>query len=818
MLQTIWRDIRYAARGLWQTRGFTAIAILTIALGMAGPSLIFSLAHWTLLRPVPGVQEPERVVDIASGIFNDRGYRVNRIAYEDYFALRDSLKTLDIAGYQTSSLAVATSQRPARSMMGQFVTDSFFPVLGIRMHVGRAFTAEEDRPGAAARVVVISERAWAELFDRSPAVLQQPIRINGHVFTIVGVTGDGFGGLSRTDASVDAWLPGTTSYLVNHIPSRPGMPSAPGYYQFVGRLRPGVAPEQAGTELHGVAEWLVRRDPERNENFTQATVRVQSLVGDGTRDRTIEFLTPMVTGTLVLLLIASSNVATMMLVRGTTRFTEIAVRRALGSGTLSLLRQGLLEGAMVWAIGGGVALLLVVAVTQTISGYTLIGARGPDAAVPVDWRVIAFTATLSLGTGLVFSVLPTLRSLRADPSLALKAGNPSHTMQNRPASILAAVQLGASLALLVAALLMTTTVRQLSAVDVGVDPQRVHIVNLNPAAAGYRGERAEEFVQRFLTRVTQAPGVERAGAASQPPILVSAMTTAIKPPQDPQSKFASDAAVVLSPGFLAASGIPIVKGRDFTEEDFGAGRAREVVIVNERFARAVFGDAEPVGRTIEYWGLTRRGRPFEVIGVARDVRGRSLTVAPQPMVYELPDPGFVPSPTFVVRMRDDTDPTVLLQAAGAQVDPNVPVERVQSLQGSVDAQRQPWLVISRLMTVLALVAALLSGVGLAAVVSAGIVARLREVAIRVALGATPMRVARYAVRRTVALCAVGLIIGSAGAASIARVLRNRLFGVEPFDPLVWMLASVGLIAIAVAASWIPVRRAIHLDVMRTLRV
>lgn len=819
MVNTVWREFRYAARGLKQGPAFTAMAILTVAAGIAGPSLVFSLANWTLLRPVPGVVEPHRVGTVATATFEETSYRPSRVEYADYFELRRSLKTVELAGRQQTSVIAAAEQQPARTVRTEFVTAAYLRVLGAPMALGRPFVDDEDVPGTPAQVAVISERLWDDLFARDPDVLERVLRVNGHPFSIVGVTSDGFAGSLRTE-TYDLWLPGATYYPVNRMAARPGGSPAPGYYEFVARLRPDVTWVQAQSELQGVAGWLLARDAARNENFKTASARIDGPIGHTPffRNTRVTSLRMMLTGTAILLLIACFNVATMMLARHASRSPDIAVRRALGGSMFDLVRVRLVEGAILWLCGGGVALAVVFAVTRLVDGFTLLGERFTGGEVPLDWRIVAFTALLALAAGLASSLVPALATARANPVTALKAGAPTHSMRHRMASAFIGIQLSATLALLLGALLLTTSVRRLAAVDLGFDVDRTHIVGMSGLrGAGYRGDRATAYLRDFLTRVSASPDVSRITAAEQVPIASANFRTALKPPHDPQMKIPAQVLSVLSGDYFETLRIPLLKGRAFDERDFTLeGRGR--VILSERLARQMFGDDEPIGRTIEYWSLDRRGRPFEVIGVARDIQVTSIEGDPELAIYEVADPAAMLNTSIVVRMSTDTDPTALLRAAGASLDPNVPIENVRPLASFIDIRQREWRVLATLMSVVAAIAILLTGVGLAAIVSAGILSRVREFGIRIALGATPQRIGRHAMRQTMLVTGGGLILGSVGAAALAQLLRSRLFGVGPFDAGPWALAGGGLMLVALAASWIPVRRAVRLDVARTLRV
>lgn len=817
------QDIAYAFRLLARAAGFTVVAVLTLALGIGATTAVFSLANWALLRPVPGVERPGEVRLIWIGSRKTpTSFTPSRLSYPNFNDIAPRLRTVALGAAQGSDVSVATETHAAAPAAVAFTTPSYFDVLGVRARAGRLFTERDDDPSAGAHVAVLSERLANALFRAEPAAVGRTIRVNGIAFTVIGVTGQGFAGTHRINR-VDLWLPGSTYPAVNHFKNtRYDDRASGGFYEFVARRAGGASWEQVEAELGSLKAWLAAEYPSENERLQQVAFHLMAPIGtDAFGGQQIASMMPvMLGGSALVLLIACSNVASLLLMRGIGRGGEVAVRKALGAGRLRLVRQHLTEGTVLWLAGGAVAVAAVWGLLQTVDGGTLLGLRAPTGPVPLDWRVVAFALTLSLAIGLIFSVVPALRAARVEPAGMLREGASSSSPRRlRVGTVLSAVQLALSLTLVVAALLLAATVRQLAQVDVGFDPRNIYTFSVRPGSIGYSPERAAAYREEFARRLRFLPGVEHVAVALRGPFVGSLMYTRVK--RDGGDPLEAQATEVVSSGYFETLRIPVLRGRVFSEDDLGqGGRARPVVIVSELFARELFGTADAVGREIEYSIRGRVGQRYRIIGVVGDVRNGSLTGDSEPVVYEPAalDGAVRPEGTFLIRTRPGFAAAGAVREIAAALEPALPLNLPRWMEEAIAQTRAPWDVLARLMTTLALIAGLLAAVGLYGVIAFGVAARRREFGIRLALGAAPSQLMALALRRTALIAGAGLVLGCAGAAALSRTLQSRLFGVEPSDPLVWGLSILLFAGIALLAAWLPARRAGSVDPVSALRV
>ena len=827
---SMWMDLRqdvtYAWRMLRKAPAFTTIAVLTLAVGIGATTAIFTLANWALLRPVPGVERPDDVQQIWTGARpGGTSFSPGWVSYPNLQDISPRLQSIALAGQQFASFNVGQGASGARPVSGAFVTASYFDVLGVRMRAGRPFSAAEDTPGNPAHVMVISERFARASFADPQAALGRVLQVNGIPCTVIGVTAGGFAGTDRMGGA-DVWMPGAATPVINHMTNRRyDDRRAGGYFQFVARLKNGATWPQADAELRSMAAWLASEYPQENAKFARTTgFHLMGPIGANPlgRPRVMTMTLLMLGVSALVLLIACSNVASLLMMRGVGRSGEVAVRKALGAARLRLIRQHLTEGVLLWAFGGGLALLIVWAALRSANGAALLGMRGRvGEGVPMDWRVILFAAAVSLIVGLVFSVAPALRAVRVEAAEMMRQGAPSSTPRNlRVGTSLTVLQLALSLTLVVGALLLAATIRHLSKVDLGFDARQLYTFSVRPGSVGYDPVRSATYREEFARQLARVPGVEQVAVSIRAPFVGSTMTTTLKKEQAGEvvQPYATE---LLSANYFDTLRIPLRRGRLFSQDDLGmaGSQARPVVIVSELLARELFGTADPVGRMIEYKTIGRVGKRYEIIGVVGDVRADSLTAAPQPMLYE---PAALnvpvrPEGTFIVRASEGRDIAGAVRQIAAALDPALPVVLPMPMAEAIAVARAEWDVLARLMTGLAAIAALLAAIGLYGVIAFGVASRRREFGIRLALGAAPSRVMALVLRRTAIIAAGGLLLGAGGAYALARVLSSRLFGITPFDPWIWTLAALTFVVLALAASWIPARRAVSVDVTHSLR-
>jgi putative ABC transport system permease protein len=824
---SMWMDLRqdvtYAVRTLRRAPSLTAVAVLTLALGIGATTAIFSLANWALLRPLPGVQKPDELLLVWSGMRRgEASFTPSRLSYPNLDDVSARLQSLSLAGMQRGIVNLSLGNAVARSAAATFVTPSYFDVLGVAMVAGRAIRDDEDRPGAASAVTVVSQSFAEASFGRVERALGQELRINSVPFIVVGVAGGGFAGTERMSAT-ELWLPGAATPIVNHMPAmRYDDRKNGGFYEFIGRLRNGASSPQAAAELRSMTAWLAQTYPAENAKFTEVGFHVMGPIGTpalGGAARILSVLKVMFGASGLVLLIACSNVASLLMIRGLGRSGEVAVRQALGASRLRLLRQHLTEGIVLWMLGGGAALFIVWVLLRSADGVALLGQRGGgNEGVPVDWRVAAFALGLSVLVGWLFSFAPALRLSRLSVAERLREGAPSTSGRRLPVgAVLTVFQLALSLTLVVGALLLAATVRQLSRVDLGFEATHLYTFNVRPSSVGYSAQQTRQYRDEFARQLSLVPGVQRVALSTTAPFAGTTTSTRVKV-DGTGEVLQPNTTGVMAPGYFETLGIPLVRGRLFSAEDLGVDGAspRPVVVVSELFARRLFGAGDPLGRTIEFNTIGQVGKRFEIIGVVGDTRFASLVADPEPMVYEVAD-GAYPGLTFVVRATDTSAAAGAVKRIAASLNPSLPVGLPMSMTAAIARARAEWDALARLVSALSAVAGLLAAVGLYGVIAFGVASRRREFGIRLALGAAPSRVAALVLKRAALITGFGLVLGAAGGVTLGRLLSSRLVGVTPFDPLVWCVAAVLLLVIALAASWIPARRAISVDVTRSLR-
>jgi putative ABC transport system permease protein len=826
MLTDLRQDLGYAVRMFRRTPGFATIAVLTLALGMGATTTIFTLANWALLRPVPGVTDPTNVSVIWVGTSRERGsFSPSWLSYPNLGDVSSRTRTLSIGAYQGGgAIPVAGGGQAARNIQTQYVTGTYFDVLGVRMQLGRPFTAAEDTPPSPLLGAVISDRLWQTMFQRSAGVLEKTLDIAGVRFAILGVAAPGFHGTERL-STVDVWVPGSSQAIIRHMPAlRYDARNSGGYYELVARLKPGADWPAATTELESLRAWLRDEYPKENSKFVTAGFHVMGPIGPPPLGRTQmqRLVGPTAFGAAgMLMLIACANVAGLLLIKGLGRRHETAVRKALGAGRGRLLRQHVAEGLLLWVAGGAGALAILFGLRRALDIAAVMGMGTIDIAPPIDWRVLAFTAAVSLAVGIVFSILPAIRATRAEAAETLRATAQTSSGRNFVGTSLTVFQLGAALTLLVGAFLLVGTLRHLASVPLGFDARGLYIFMPQPAAVGYDEARSLAYLYEFQRRLRTVPGVQSATVAKAAPFQSSTSTRIKSAEADPQAR-------PLEPGinhlfdtqYFSTLGIPLLRGRGFTEADIEAGRRDQsrVVMLSDGLARRLFGNADPIGREVRFPVLGKSDQRFQVIGVVGTARYRSLISDRQDMVYE-PAPPNGTRMNIVMTVRAAAGVRVAEEARriAADLNPSLPLTLVWSMDETIGRSTREWDSLARLLGILGGLAAVLACIGLYGVVAHGVAARRREFGIRAALGASRRDVWGLVLRQSATIIGGGIAFGLVGAYAFAQVLSARLVGVTPLDPVLWSLAAFALVAAAAIATIVPAHAATRVNVTETLR-
>ena len=804
MLESILRDARYGARTLLKNKGFTAVAVLTLALGIGANTAIFGVIDAVLLRPLP-YPESERLVTLYGQDGSGEPFAVSPADFLEGYSRANAFESL--AAYRESSFNV-TSRGQAERVSGAVVSPEFFSVMGVSPRIGRPVTPALDTPGGP-RVVVLGHGYWQKRFGGDAGVLGQSIDLDGEPRTVVGVMPEGF----QFPAGAELWA--SSRYAVPEHPLRPTEdPTArrdSQYFSVIGRVRRGVTIVQARAEAQAVAARLKQQYGEAEEAVSAFVFSLHEDVAGGTRPA----LLMMVGAVAILLLIACANVANILLARGATRQKEIALRLALGAGRVRLVRQFLTESLLLALAGGVLGVLLALWALTPLKA--LVPPDMSGGSVPaLDARVLAFTALVSLIAALAFGLFPALNLAQQDLNGVLKEGGRGGSggaRSNRARRVLVVSEIALAAVLLTGAGLLIRSLDRLLDVPLGFEPKGVLAAQLALPQARYpeKSQRAA-FVGSVLERIGGSPEVESAAIVSRLPLNFGRSTRSVEVQgRTPQEIKITPDYLVTSPGYFRSMGIPLLAGRDFEARD--AEGAPKVLIINEATARYLWPGENALGKMIkleEEWK--------QVVGVVGNVRQVSLATPPPPAVHVpyAQDPW--PFMALVARTRTSAAGAApaLIGAVGS-IDRDVPLYAVrpmeQVLTNSVGARRLRTLLLS----LFAFTALALACLGIYGVTAYSVTQRTHEIGIRMTLGAQKRDVLKMVVGQGLKLAVVGVAVGLLAALALSRLATSMLYGVEAADPLTLAAVSLILICVTAAACFVPARRAARVDPLVALK-
>jgi predicted permease len=845
-MESLIQDARYGMRLLGRSKGFTAVAVLSLALGIGANSAMFSLIDAVLLKTLP-VKQPEELVlfnwlsgpngmarSIDGTISNDpaTGMRTSTsFSYLTFERFRDHTETLSgLYAFAPVEQLNVNVDGIAEVAGGQLVTGNYYDTLGVQAILGRTLTGEDDKPGADA-AVVITYRYWERRFGRNPSTVGKSINVNNVPFTIIGITPRGFYGTLQIGETADLSIPMSWEPRI-----RPGSRSLaqPWFWwvRIMGRLKPGATSEQARANLEGLfqqsaeegLEAAIAQLPRRSEAEASQPRDMPSLTvssgSQGLRELRSEYRTPLtillgVVG--MVLLIACSNVANLQLSRAAARKREVAIRLAMGATRSRLVRQMLTESILLAMFGGAFGVLFAYWAKDVLLSLRPWGGDELALELKIDIRVLAFTFAISLITGLLFGLAPAFRSTRIDLTPSLKE-NSLHN-QGRLTSLLTrsliVAQVSMSFVLLIGAGLFLRTLRNLEAVDVGFNRENLLLFRVDPRLSGYRAPQIPDLYQRISERIQAVPGV-RSVALSRHPLLSGSRRTSNIFVEGPANQTADVVYInLVSERFFETMEIPLLIGRAFSAHD--DQRSPKVAVINQKLARKYFGDENPVGRRFSFGGEESEEK-IEIVGIVRDAKYTSLRQQMQPTLYTpyvQETPGQV---NFAVRTAGDVLAlTPSIREAVRDVDSNLPLFDVKTQgQRSEESARQERL-FARLSSFFSIVATTLACIGLYGVMSYGVARRTNEIGIRMALGATAPRVMQMVMREAMLVVVIGVLIGLAAAVATARLIASMLFELAPNDPVTIAGASLLMILVASLAGYLPARRASRVDPMIALR-
>ena len=794
-------DLRYAVRGLRASPGFTAVALLTLAMGIGASTTIFSVANAVLLRPFP-YHEPERIVRLYETNPTTETFAVSE---PDYLDWRQRVRGLSqLAAFTADNVSLIGDGDPEQ-LDAIAATPSLFPLLGVRQMLGRVFSEDEAKPGAPARVVVLSNALWQTRFGADPRIVGRTVNLSGTSYEVIGVMPPEF----IFPGNPALWQPLAPSATL----SRGETPRGDRRLGVIGRLAPNVTQAQALDEMRSVARDLAREYPETNREWGANVTSLEAwLIGDELRTRVQVLLVAVG----LLLAMGCVNVASLLLARATARQREMSVRAALGAGRGRILRQLLTESLVLAAIGAalGVAMTVIAVPVLRDVGATAIP-RVDELAV--DWRVVAFGIVASIVTGILFGIAPALQASRADLNDVLRSGG-RVAAAGRLRSILIVASVAMALVLLVGAGLVGKSFERLMRVDYGFRTEGVFTASVTLPIERYR-ERAKlaTFYGEAARRLASTPGISAVGFTNIAPF--SGGSTAIRVAPVGRQPARADEYLsanwrLVTPGYFAALGVALEKGRLIAEAD--REQAPRVVVVTETMARRIWPGVDPVGQQITLGG--NAGTPWTVVGVVGDIRDQVLEREPEPMMYLSFQQ--VAWQTMWRLVRGTGEPLALAPVVRREIhaiDPLLPVANEQPLERLVSDIAAAPRFTALIFGLFASAALVLAVVGVYGLVAYGVTQRTREIGVRLALGATPSRIVGAVVRHGIGLAGFGIAIGLWAAYALSRFMQGILYDVAATDAVTYLAVAALLIACAAAASILPARWAARLDPVRALR-
>jgi predicted permease len=820
-MDTLWQDVKYGARMLLKNRLATMVAVLTLALGIGATTSIFTIANELLLRPRPGIGAPEELVDIGR---SQHGQGFDNVSYPNFadFRARNTSFT-DVLGclLEPRSVSLSTGDSSER-IYASVVSGNFFSVLQVKPARGRFFTAEDDNQKDPHAVTVLSHAFWQRNFAGDMGIVGRDLKINGQSFTVVGVAPEDFRG--TLVLAPDAWFPMAMSPVI--LPGSRLLTSRASVWMVaMGRLKPGVTLKRAQAEAFAIGAQLEKEFPKENEGRNFALYPSRLFPGQ-LQTYVAGFLAVLMVIVGLILMIVCVNVAGILLVRATARQREIAVRLALGAGKSRILRQLLTEGVLLFLLGGGAGLLVAVWVCDAILRMIPALPFPVSLELHVDWRVLLFALGVSLVAGILSALAPALHVARPNVVTALKdesQGSGLRKLRLRNAPVLGQVAL--SLVLLVCAGLFLRALGEAKTLNPGFDVANVQMVELNFSLAGYKEDDGIAANDQLLSRVRALPGVTGAALAWGLPLDGSGRALGgIRVPgrELPPGRSSLDADWnVVTPGYFATMRIALMRGRDFTEAD-RAG-AQEVVIINEMMANRFWPGEDPVGRVIEAGDFGPLGRPEEnrhltIIGVARDHKYRSLGDEARLFVYVPQAQNFRPEVSMVVRTAPGV-PAIFpaVRSVIHELNPALPVLHAQSLAEYTSIGLLPQRIAGWLSGSLGTLGLLLTGMGIYGIIAFSVGQRTREIGIRIALGASQRDILRMILRAGFTLAAIGMGIGLVLSFVAAPLLGGLLIGVSAQDPITFLGVAAVMSGVALAACYIPARRATKVSPIVALR-
>ena len=814
-MEFIWQDMRYGARMLLKSPGFTVVAVLTLALGIGANTAIFSVVNFVLLRPLE-YANPDQLVMVWERN-TKKGWNESPTSFADFVDFRDNAKSVELVAFTDTNFNLTGGDQPER-VAGLRVSANLFSLLGVNPARGRWFAPGEDKPGAG-HVLILSYGLWQRSFGGNSNLVNRTVQLNGQSYTVVGVMPPTFKfppAFSATTTSeelisnADLWVPLTTDDvpLIRNIRN----------LKMIGRLKAGVAPQQAQAEINSIASRLAREYPDVNAGLESVVIPLhEQIVGD-----VREALLILLGAVVLVLLIACANIANLLLSKATARHKEIAIRTALGANRGRLLRQLLTESTLLGLLGGVFGFLVAYAGSKTLVSFGSFSI--PQLTdFSFDMKVPLFALVVSLLTSLIFGLAPAIDASNPNLNEALKEGGRSSSggaTRARLRNALVITEVALAVVLVTASGLMLRSFVRLQGTSSGLNPHNLITLELElPDVRYHAAQQQTLFQQQLLQRVASLPGVQNAATVDNLPFSGNAFNTSFTiegRPTGPTTETPRAYYRVISPDYFPAIGIELHKGNQFTDRD--TAEQPGVAIVNETAAQRYWPGVDPLGKRI------KRGRPesknpwLTVIGIVSGSRQLSLKEGSQPEIYVpyLQNPGL----TFTLVARTASDPRSLTGALRKEVlsaDREIPAVNLKLMEELISNSVNKDRFYVLLLGVFAALALILAAVGVYGVMSYSVTLRTRDIGIRMALGARPADIFKHIVGQALLLGLIGLGVGIVLAIASTRVMSSLLYGINATDPLTLAITSLVLLAVALLASYLPARRATRVDPLVTLR-
>jgi putative ABC transport system permease protein len=808
MLDTLWQDVRFGVRMLAKNPGFAAVAVLTLGLGIGVNTAIFSVVNAVLVRPLP-FENPDQLVMIWQ-TNPQKGISQDLVSPPNLHDWQQQSHTFgQIAAFNPRGFSLTGTGEPEH-LPGTFVSVELFPMLGANPLLGRNFLPDEGRPGGN-RAVIISFALWQRRFGGDPDLVGKSLTLNGAIYTVVGIMP------AKFQFPIQGQFPIPVSEVWAPLAIDPAQVNRGSRELFtIGRLRPGVSIEEAQAEMATIAQRLAEQYPDSNRGMGVHIVGYHQQLTGNLRAALFILLGAVV----FVLLIACANVANLLLARAATRQRELAIRTALGAGRSRLMRQLLTESVLLSLLGGALGLALALWNFNAI--VAALPPHMPRAAeIQIDWQVLVFTFAVAAMTGVIFGLVPALQASSLNLNEALKESGGKGTggfVRHRVRSLLVVTEVALALVLLVGAGLLIRSFHRLQQVNAGFNPENVLSVPFVLPQSRYpEGSARAAIVNHIMEKTKALPGVQAVGGVTTLPLsgeYSSASFIVEGQTVSPEGRNVANMRAA-TPDYFRVMGIPIIKGRGFTEQDHSDAPA--VVIINESFARLYFQDEEPIGKRV-ISPASSDGIPMTIVGVVGDVRNDGPEDEPRPEFYY----SYFQNPIrfTVMAIRTSAEPSGLIPAVRREIwseDKDLPLANISTLEqllGKTTAQRRFNLLLLGLFSGLALVLAV---VGIYGVVSYAVTQRTHEIGIRLALGAQQGDVRKLVIKQGMIPVVAGIAIGLSGAFALTRLMKSLLFGVSATDPLTFVGLSLLLIVVALVACWIPARRATKVDPLMALR-